>query len=131
MKKKTKRDWKLLAADVCPEDNCFEDATKYDWPPGLIFLNADFNKLKSFWEHIKRQKKLGKVTEILMVMPFDRWYGYKNREPSDWVKELQQQERHTFFNLRYRFYKPDGSRYEDTFHIIFVRIFFSNTEESL
>merc|ERR1712080_768710 len=79
---KTMRDWEG-ASDVCPQDNCFDNALKYDWPPCLIFLNADFNKLSQFWEHIKKQKKIGKVTEILMVMPFDRWYGYKNHEPSD------------------------------------------------
>ena len=129
-RRKTRRDWEG-AADVCPTHNCWQDALTYDWPPGLIFLNTDFSKLSKFWKHIKEQKKLGKITEILMIMPFDRWYGARNGEPSDWVQELQTNEDYTFFNLRYRFFKPDGTRYDSTFHIICVHIIFSKYEECL
>ena len=96
-------------------------------------------KLVEFFIHVEIFKSLNIFTreasrgrpEILMIMPFDRWYGARNGEPSDWVQELQTNEDYTFFNLRYRFFKPDGTRYDSTFHIICVHIIFSKYEECL
>ena len=108
--------------DVCPRGTAFLDALTYQWPSGRVFLNPPFSHYSKFYKYAMQQFDAGNLTEILFVMPFNRFHGYNNREPSAWVKDLKER-RHKHFDLRYAFYLPDGTRCEDTFHIMCVHVF--------
>ena len=110
------------AFDPCPRGSVFKDALSYEWPNGCVFLNPPFHLWEKFYYHAKRQLLDGAVDAILLVMPFDRYHGFRNREPSKWVLDLKTH-KHAVFDVRYRYFLPNGSRHEDSFHTIVVHLF--------
>ena len=110
------------AFDPCPWGCVFKDALSYEWPNGRVFLNPPFHLWEKFYYHAKKQFLDGGVDEMLLVMPFDRYHGFRNRDPCKWVLDLKKHE-HTVFDVRYQYFLPDGSRHKNTFHTIVVHLF--------
>ena len=111
------------AFDPCPRGSVWKDRRSYDWPGDLVYLNPPFNIWSSFYSHAMEQKEKFAFTNMLFIMPFDRYYGYQNAEPCQWVKKLHDCEKKKVFATRYRYFLPDGTRHERTFHTICVHVF--------
>ena len=111
------------AFDPFPRGNVFKDAKSYVWPRGKVYFNPPFKLYKHFWDHVKPQLESGRITDLLLVMPWDKWHGRNNGEPLDWVvEELKSRDDYVVFDTRHRFILPDLTRFEDTFHLICVYI---------
>jgi len=121
LKTKTGRDWRY-AFDPCPRGNVFKDALKFDWPAGPVFLNPPFSRYLRFFEHAMKQYEEGKVTEILFVMPFNKWEGIHNRDPQDYIDEFAARQDVYDFNKRYKFFLENGERFDERYRVTFVHL---------
>ena len=121
--KKTNRNWEN-ACDVCPEGRQLQDGCSFNWPPGLIYLNPPFSSYWRFYNHLKKQIPLGKVTEILFVMPLYKWKGVRGKDPCLWIKEFQVKfdGRYDEFEMRYSFSLPNGSQVDGTYNVMCVHL---------
>ena len=69
-----------------------------------------------------KQFELGNATEILFVMPFNKFEGVHNLETQEYIQWLKKIERQYNFLLRYRFYLEDGEQLEGTYQVMFVHL---------
>ena len=116
------------ACDFFCQSTIFQDHNSLLYPHGSkVYFNPPFGQYYHFFKHVWPQFLSGRVTDILLVMFWDKWWGYDNNRPCKWIQKLHKLQNKKVFHFFYSFFRPDGTRFENEKHLVCVH--FSNRLE--
>ena len=137
VKKKLKNriEWRW-AFDGFPQSRIFRDHNSYLYPYGSkVYFNPPYHKYLQFFKHLLPQFKTKRVTDVLMVMWYEKWYGNQNRRRSssndkfisegvaDWIINLKEKYKTNVKDFWYDFSKPDGSLHGTQRRLVCVHLY--------
>ena len=124
------------AFDGFPQSKMFRDHNSFLYPHGSkVYFNPPYHKYHHFFKHLLQQFKSHRVTDVLMVMWYEKWYGeHGSRRRSTarrntpdkvpgWIIDLKENYNTTVVNFMYDFSKPDGSRHGSEREVVCVHLF--------
>ena len=137
LKKKLKGriDWRF-AFDGFPQSKIFRGHNTYLYPWGSkVYFNPPFHSYLKFFKHLLPQFQSGRVTDVLMVMWYEKWHGghgirtqsTTSRDTREkipgWIIDLKEKHNTTVVDFWYDFSKPDGSLHGSKRRVVCVHLF--------